>query len=266
MSEEKYFASQEKDEVERKRMALLGAAYDPATVRQLEALGVSEGWKCLEVGAGRGSIAQWIANTVGLKGKVVATDVNVRFLRDLDLPNLEVREHNILTDPIEVGSYDLVHARMVLMHLPEPEKAVKRMSDALRPGGWLFIEDSDFGSCLSMNMTDSRLDALVAMLRSMNSFYEEKGVYHPYFGRNEPRFLEQLGFVDIGHQGWVQAFHGGEPLAEYNCMAFQYLKYRLLSAGLSTQQEVDDVERYLSDPSITFIDQTVFGAWGRKPE
>ena len=122
MDQKNYYASDGEDEFERKRLSLLEQAYDPNSIRQLESLGVSEGWSCLEIGAGGGSIAQWLANKVGASGKVVATDMNTRFLRHLSTPNLEVREYNILTDPLETGMYDLVHARMVLQHLREPEK------------------------------------------------------------------------------------------------------------------------------------------------
>jgi SAM-dependent methyltransferase len=265
MDEEKYFASGQKDEFERTRIALLERAYDPATIRQLQAIGVTEGWKCLEVGAGGGSIAQWLTTAVGASGRVVATDFNTKLLEQLLMPNLEVRQHNILTDQLEPCVYDLAHARLVLMHLSEPEKALKKMADALRPGGWLFIEDGDAGPALSANLTDPRLDTTMAIWRRLHVFFEEKGVYNPYFGRQERRLVEQLGFVDIGHQGSLQEFRGGEPLARVAYMAFQHLKESGLAAGICTADEIAETERCMLDPSVTMFDQAVFAAWGRKP-
>jgi hypothetical protein len=54
MSEHRYIASSEKDEVELNRLRLLERIFDPTTTRHLEMLGVAEGWNCLEVGAGAG--------------------------------------------------------------------------------------------------------------------------------------------------------------------------------------------------------------------
>jgi 2-polyprenyl-3-methyl-5-hydroxy-6-metoxy-1,4-benzoquinol methylase len=82
----------------RERLALLEACLDPATVRRLTALGVGEGWTCLDVGAGGGSIAQWLCTQVGASGHVLATDVDPRFLAALGEPNLQIRCHNVVTD------------------------------------------------------------------------------------------------------------------------------------------------------------------------
>src|SRR5258708_22948748 len=94
---------------ERRRLALLEAELDPGTIQQLAARGVGPGWHCLEIGAGGGSIASWLTQRVGPTGHVLATDINTRFLDALDLPNLEVRLHNIVTDELPVNSFDLVH-------------------------------------------------------------------------------------------------------------------------------------------------------------
>src|SRR4030042_2136600 len=123
MSQEKYFAANEPYEAELSRLHLVEKFQDANTIRCLENLGVTRGWKCLEVGAGAGSIAKWLAGKVGKTGKVVATDINLRFLSKIKLPNLEIRRHNILNDPLEADFYDLVHCRATLSHLVEYEKA-----------------------------------------------------------------------------------------------------------------------------------------------
>src|SRR5690348_6241466 len=77
------------------RFVSLAALFDPVTARNLDGTGVSEGWRCLEVGTGGGSIAGWLADRVGGSGHVLATDL------DLDKfgaarPNVEPRQHNIV--------------------------------------------------------------------------------------------------------------------------------------------------------------------------
>jgi len=122
-------------------LRLLGELTNRMTTDRLERLGVGRGWRCLEVGAGDGSVARWLADRVAAEGQVVATDVDTRFL--VGLAGAEVRRHDILRDPLESGRYDLVHCRALLMHLREPEHAVARMIAALRPGGWLVVEEGD---------------------------------------------------------------------------------------------------------------------------
>src|SRR4051794_36304435 len=127
----------------RQRLALLESWHDPGTIHYLEMLGVGRGWHCLEVGGGGGSITEWLCRRVGAGGQVVATDLDTRFLAALEYPALEVRRHNILTDALEQETFDLVHVRSVLMHLPEPAKALGGMVGALKPGGWLLAEEAD---------------------------------------------------------------------------------------------------------------------------
>jgi SAM-dependent methyltransferase len=127
----------------RHRLALLEDWADPTTTRHLAGLGVTEGWHCLEVGGGGGSIAAWLCRRVGVKGSVTATDINPLFLGALDFPNLEVRRHNILEDDLELGAFDLIHVRAVLMHLRERGRALDSLVSALKPGGWLLVEEGD---------------------------------------------------------------------------------------------------------------------------
>ncbi len=84
----------------RQRLALLQASLDPGSIRHLEALGVGDGWKCAEVGDGAGSMTQWLCRRVGCTGYVLATDVDTRFLDELEHPNLEVGRHDITAEPL----------------------------------------------------------------------------------------------------------------------------------------------------------------------
>jgi 2-polyprenyl-3-methyl-5-hydroxy-6-metoxy-1,4-benzoquinol methylase len=124
----------------RERLRLLEETLDPGTIRHLETVGVASGWRCLEVGGGGGSITAWLCQRVGPAGRVVATDIDTRFLDALSFPNLEVRQQNVVTDAIEEAAFDLVHTRAVLMHLPERQRALDRLVAALKPGGWLLLE------------------------------------------------------------------------------------------------------------------------------
>jgi ubiquinone/menaquinone biosynthesis C-methylase UbiE len=265
MSEQHYIYSDEKDELELDRLRLTQEIYDPITIRHLELLRVSEGWKCLEVGAGAGSMVQWLATRVGPTGKVVAADIDMRFLRQLSLPNLEIRQHDILKDDLEADEYDLVHCRCLLLHLPEPEEGLKRMANALRPGGCLLIEETDYGSVLSTDITNPSAVTFTSAYRAGLDFLRKKGILDPYFGRRVRGLVEELGFVDIGHEGWTCVNRGGDPFARLNLMTVQAAAKPMIAAGSVTREQLDAFQHQFLDPAFYYIGLTLFAVWGRRP-
>ena len=128
----------------RRRLSLLEQYLDPITKRRITALGIPPGSQCLEVGAGGGSVAAWLCEQVGPTGRVVATDVNIQLLERIKLSNFEAIKHDITVDSPPENGFDFVHSRWLLHHLPRPDVAIRRMIEALRPGGWLLLEEVDF--------------------------------------------------------------------------------------------------------------------------
>src|SRR5262245_18721496 len=117
----------------RRRLALLEAWLDPGTIRHLETPGVGEGWHCLEVGGGGGSVTEWLCRRVGLGGRVIVTDVDTQFLDAINAPNLTVRRHDIVAEELPRGEFDLVHCRLLLTHLADRHRALQHMVSALKP-------------------------------------------------------------------------------------------------------------------------------------
>jgi 2-polyprenyl-3-methyl-5-hydroxy-6-metoxy-1,4-benzoquinol methylase len=144
MNEPNYILTETPTDIESTRLALLEQRLDPLTIGRLNRLDIAPGSRCLEVGAGRGSIARWLATRVGADGQVVAADVDCRHLAGLP-DTIEVRTLDIRTDTPEPEAFDLVHCRALLMHLPDPLDALRRMVAALRPGGVLLAEEGDYG-------------------------------------------------------------------------------------------------------------------------
>ncbi|MGC2109648.1 MAG: class I SAM-dependent methyltransferase [Candidatus Korobacteraceae bacterium] len=128
---------------EEQRLRLMSALLDPLERGHIERLGLRPDWRCLEVGCGVGSIAQWLAEKVGPTGHVVANDIEVSYVADLKAPCLEVRRIDILQDRIEANSYDVVVCRAVLHHLPAARQAVEHMIAAVEPGGVLLSIEPD---------------------------------------------------------------------------------------------------------------------------
>ncbi|MER5767369.1 methyltransferase domain-containing protein [Streptomyces sp. NPDC001985] len=128
---------------ERDRLLLLARLLDPLHQRALRAAGLRPGQRCLELGSGTGTIAGWMADQVGPDGHVLATDINLSFLRDLRRPNLSVRELDVLTDELPRDAFDVITCRALLHHLPRWESVVERLARALRPDGALVLIEPD---------------------------------------------------------------------------------------------------------------------------
>lgn len=128
-----------------RRLQALADLLDPGTFALLDEVGVAAGWRSWEVGAGGPTVPTWLRDRVGSAGLVVATDIDTSRLGALPA-DVHVLERDVAADAAPAGGpFDLVHARLVLTHVPERERAVANMAAALRPGGWLVLEDADPG-------------------------------------------------------------------------------------------------------------------------
>lgn len=247
----------------RERFPALRDLYDDETIRCLQAVGVAPGWQCLEVAAGGGSIAQWLAGQVAPSGRVLATDLDPRFLESLAEPALEVRKHDIVRDPLPDPAFDLVHARLILVHLPERELALAKMAGALKPGGWLVCEEFDSLSMPTdpvLHPDECALKTQTAIQRVMAS----RGANTRY-GRDLAARMRALGLVDIRAHGRVTMWQGGSAGARLFRANFEQLREELLRIGLLTQAELDDDLARLDDPRTLFPSPVMWTVCGRRP-
>lgn len=264
---------------EGERLAGIQAAWDPGTFRHLAALGVGEGWRCLEVGAGAGSVARWLCERVGEKGSVVATDINTTLLEPLDLPNLEVRRHDLQTEELPGGGFDLVHCRLVLMHLPAREQILRRMAGALAPGGWLVVEDMDWAPTGPATRRGAvAFYSLVAALRGMLRAHHAD----VHFGRRLPVLLNRLGLAEVGAEGRVVVITGGSPDSRWALPTLERIHHRLLGGDghepstlgtvlaraprlrQAAQGQLSRLRHLLDDPEFAFHCPAMVTAWGRR--
>ena len=266
MSEERrYFAADAEFNDELERTRLREREMDPATIRRFMALGVSQGWRCLEVGGGGGSIARWLADRVGTTGKVVVIDIDTKFLKDLALPNLEVRCQDITRDEPEVDTYDLVHCRAVLMHLADPEATLGRLTKALRPGGWVFVEECDGSTWTAVDNSNRLVEGHDATVHRIFDFWKKAAIIDPFLGRWLPELFSRVGLIDIGNEGVARIIRGGSPWAQYMEKTFQRTDEAMLKQGALNEREIADRRRALQDPTFYFRDLLVDACWGRRP-
>jgi len=257
-------ASDYEDELARLR--LLQERYDERTFARLSALGSLgslAGAVCLEVGAGTGSVARWLADRAGPGGLVVATDADPRFLADTAAADIEVRRHDILADPLEPGRYDLVHCRALLCHLPDPGLALRAMAAAVRPRGWLLAEDADYCSLVAADPADPRSPRFDAVIRTLLSFIAAGRAFDPFFGRRLPGLVASAGLAEAGCEAIACHRRGATAPAEVLARSLERIRSRALGHGVVGASEFETVLTALRDPSFTFVDALSVAAWGR---
>jgi len=241
-----------------RRLELLEACYDPTSFRRASALGVSEGWTCLDAGAGHGSFARWLGSKVGAADWVLATDIDTRFLEHIDERNVEVRRMDLVSDELPGEEFDFVHTRMVLMHLPEREQVLTRLCAALRPGGVLMVEEQDAFPVLA-SATGAYRDAWLAFMRACRA----AGV-DPDWTRDLPLRLRRHGLIDIGAELDVPLFRGGSTQAQFWKLTWEQVRDRVTALGEPAeviehgQADLDDERRWFHGPAMVI-------AWGHRP-
>lgn len=240
----------------------LSDLYDASTIHYIEQCGIERGWSCLEVGAGGGSIASWLCARVGLSGRVLATDIELRFLRTPSHPGLEVRRHDIRSEALPMGEFDLAHARLVLMHLPDWQNALRKMVDALKPGGCIVIEEFDDLSFLP----DPSINPRERTLKIRHAFQQvlaARGV-NLGCGRLLPQEFQAIGLVGVGAEANVSMWSGSSAGTDLLKLSCQQLREPILASGLISQDEFEADLRRVDELDYLMPSPMMWTVWGRK--
>ncbi len=242
------------------RLAGIEATWDPGTRALLDSLGIGRGWRCLEAGAGGGSIATWMAERVGPEGSVLAVDLDTTLVERLAGEVLEVRRHDLLRDELPADAFDLVHERSVLSWLGESD-ALERLVASLAPGGWLLAEDFDWAIS---GFADSSSPTIAKAYEAIISLLETVG-YQRHYGRTLLRRLERAGLEETTSQGRSYVLRGGSPGTAFDRYSLLAHRDALVGPGALTESEFDEILRYLQDPDEHVLTPVLFAAWGCKP-
>lgn len=245
------------------RFGSLAALYDDATIRHLQSRGIAPGWHCLEVGGGGGSIALWLSESAGPSSRVVVTDIDTRYLESLKHPHLEVLRHDITRDPMPAGSFDLIHTRLVLVHLPQRDDVIRRLVGALKPGGWLVLEELDARSLPpdpSLGSGEQELKTFLAM----QAVLKARGV-DTSFSRGLASILAEKGLTDVDQEGRVVMWRGAARGAELLRANFEQVHEAMVGGGLVTEEEYAADLGRLDDPLFVRPAWIMWTAWGRLP-
>ncbi|NKY99315.1 AMP-binding protein [Nocardiopsis alborubida] len=240
----------------------LAAAYDPMTTERLEQTGVGPGWNCLEVGAGGGSVALWLADRVAPGGSVLATDIKPERIPAAE--GLEVVRHDVVRDPLPEAAFDLIHSRLVLLHIPERIAVLDRLVRALKPGGVLQLDEFDITYGPALLMPDAGSQKLYEEFQEAKTRLMIRAGADPAWGRNAAEAMRRAGLVDVDPRPRLELWEAGSPGVHLIAHHTRHLRDAFVDEGM-TDERLAQVRALLADPSFRACSCAIYSVQGRRP-
>ena len=126
-------------------LGLRNDVYRRPLVTALDRLGLREGWRCVDVGAGGGDVSVALAEIVGRDGRVYAVDIDPAARDEVARAAAESAQVFAITQAAEdlmlPEEVDLAFCRFLLMHVHDPVVVLRRMAGAVRAGGWVVAQE-----------------------------------------------------------------------------------------------------------------------------
>ncbi|WP_273908590.1 class I SAM-dependent methyltransferase [Enterobacter bugandensis] len=240
------------------RLRTLEYAFDPLSQTVFEQLNLPGKPAILDIGAGAGSLAGWLAWRYP-DATITATDIDTRFLTDI--PNVQVRAHNVVTDDFPAASFDVVHIRALLCHLTEREDVLNRAITWVRPGGWLVIEDVSLQPSLRTTNPLFRKIAQAGI-----TLLEQTIGSDMLWADTLPTRLRERGLSNIGYHTLEGCIGDNSPADAFWAATTAQAGPALLKCGLLSQNDLDSMANLRADPEFTDTALTFISTWGQVPE
>ena len=263
MAQPEYVFHRVEDQKELERLRMIELVFDPASRRRLLATGLQAGWRCLEVGPGAGSIMTWMGEVVGPTGQVVAVDLDPKFLSEAARPNVNVVRADIRTAQLPQQSFDLVHARYLLIHIPDYETALNRMLDCLKPGGWLVLEEPDFSASHGITGSAEQLAAVQKVNHAIKVMYDRLGMDYA-LGQRVQALLQARGLHSMTMENDGPLSAGGSGMATIMKMSAVQLREKYVATGVVTDEDLDRYCRFAEDTQSSAVYYATIAVSGRK--
>jgi SAM-dependent methyltransferase len=250
------------------RLGLLHRLYGPGTRRVLLEAGLQPGMRVADLGCGVGLVTALLADLIGPRGHAVGIDASPAQLaqaRTLLHPggtNIRFFEASATDTGLPPASFDLVYCRFLLIHLPEPERALGQMRALLRPNGILVCEDGDLTSAGSEPPS-----ALGAFADLWGRLGPRRGVDYT-LGRRLFQLVQAAGFPapEVTFNQPVRARGESKRLLE---LSVAEAGPAFIGAGLITaaalERTLAEMRRLAADESVLAVMPRMAQVWARKP-
>jgi SAM-dependent methyltransferase len=243
----------------------LTAILDQSTVELLAPL-VPLGGRCLELGAGNGSVARWLADAVGPDGRVVVTDIRPDHVRESvrTHPRVELLAHDLRSDPLPAGPFDVVHARLLLAHLADRDALLPALAGVVAPGGVLVVEEwggTGPGVVLSSPWSETAelyqryQQALMGMFAAAGN--------DPSWSVRVHAAMVAAGLVDVRTKVHARSWTGGTAGCRLPIAVSDQVREQLFGHGLDAD-DLDLLRAHLADPRVVVLGNLTWSVVGHQ--
>ena len=246
---------------EKSRQIELCLVFDNHSIRQLNSLPIQEGWSCVDLGGGTGSVARWLADKVGTTGHVQLIDIDTSLSGESD--SFEVVKRDVRELQLHKNSFNLIHTRLLLTHLRERKDLLDRLYTWLKPGGYLVIEEMDFATGFPLEEETQDGQVVAKLAKALKTAFVSYGI-DIYFGRRVPLLLQDLGMKEIRSEGFVPIGNGGTALSNFQRGSMRHLLPMVSKLGLVSPEEIEKYIELRKDPRHWVADFSLISTIGQK--
>ena len=251
------------DEKERRRLTALASLLDPFTFQELDRIGLQPDWHCIEIGAGLGTVSQWMAERLHRGGDVLCSDLQTDFIDEIDHPRIRTERLDISKSPDYFDQFDLAVLRAVHHHIADRDAAARSLVRMVRPGGHLLLIEPDIHPPLC--------DDHPAWKRLWQALFQWGGRRDiDYFtGRRVPGQLAALGLDVVSVRGETALFNGSgpdDPARETYRKMFDVVLPDLVGGGFLSRADQEDAYALLDNPRVWLMGFCFVATHARKPD
>ncbi len=243
----------------------------PDSRRLLDQLNIRPGDQAIDIGCGPQGILDLLSERVGANGKVVGLERSEstvqlarQFIAENDLRNVEVRQADAKATGLPRASFDVVHARLVLVNVPEPQRVVEEMIALARPGGVVASHEADWGAFLC-DPPSPAWDRLVEVFVA----YSRNNGIDLFVGRKTHQMFRAAGLTDIQVNPLIHVYPPGHNRRNILCDFLENVKERILAENLMAETEFHErfteLQRHLDDTDTLVISHLFIQVWGKRP-
>ncbi|SFL33383.1 Methyltransferase domain-containing protein [Gracilibacillus orientalis] len=259
------FSQDHEDESD--RLKSISETFDHVSFTYLKTRGLIEGGRYLDVGAGNGSIAKWLAEQPELRnGEVVAVDRDIRELQTQSLSqryeNLRIAEYDVTQNEegYPFGMFDMIHARLVLMHLRNRAEVLKKLTSWVKPGGWIILSDS-----LDLTTQNSNHEPYRKLMSVMWPKLKEVIGSDIEWAPTVPQRLRDTGFHNIGMEAYLPSLDNQSPSSVFWKKTWYQFRDELLKDPSINMDTLKRAEEILSNKDFTELSPGILTVWGKRP-
>ena len=252
----------------RERLRLLARVMWPTTGALLAQVGVAPTARCLDLGCGGGDVTLALARLAS-EGRVVGADLDETKLElargeaaSAGLGNVEFRVSDVMKAPTDGERFDVVYARFLLTHLPDPARALSNMVGQVEPGGVLVVEDIDFTGHFCHPHSAAFWRYVELYTKAVRARGGDANI-----GPRLPSLLDEAGLGELGMNVVQPAGFSGE-VKSISPITLEAIADAVLDADLATPDElartVDELYAFADEDKTVLSLPRIVQAWGRR--